>query len=99
MHVAVLVVLFAGVAVVVLSAMSALWLTDTFVRLHFIAPVGSVGAPLIGIALVMQNGIGLTSGLIALTVGIVALTGPAIGIAIGRAMAQRENVIAEEEPR
>lgn len=94
------VLLFAGVGVVVLSSLSAVWLRGVFVRLHFLSPVTSVGAPLIGIALAVENGWGLTTGLVLLVVALVALTGPVVEVATGRLMAQREGMVSPmEEPQ
>jgi multicomponent Na+:H+ antiporter subunit G len=53
-------------------------------RLHFLAPVTSVGGPLIGAGLAVANGWNLTTATVLLTVAVLALTGPILGAAIGR---------------
>jgi len=90
--------LFLGVAIVVASSWAALWLRGVFVRLHFLSPVTSLGAPLIGIALGLENGWGLTTGLILLTVFVLAVSGPVVEVATARVMAQREAIVVEESP-
>jgi multicomponent Na+:H+ antiporter subunit G len=91
------VLLFAGVTIVVLSSVSALWLRGVFVRLHYLAPVTSVGGPLIGLALAIENGWGITTALILLTVAILAFTGPVVEVATGQVMAQREGLVSPME--
>ncbi|MGH8888813.1 MAG: monovalent cation/H(+) antiporter subunit G [Acidothermaceae bacterium] len=92
------VLLFLGVAIVVASSCAALWLRGVFVRLHFLSPVTSLGGPLIGIALGLENGWGLTTGLILFTVLLLAFSGPVVEVATARVMAQREAIVMEESP-
>lgn len=91
------VVLLVGVGVVVLSSLSAVWLRGVFVRLHFLTPVTSVGGPLIGLGLAIENGWGITTGLILLVVALLAMTGPVLEVATGRVMAQREGIVSPTE--
>jgi multicomponent Na+:H+ antiporter subunit G len=65
-------------------------------RLHLLAPVTTIGAPLVGAGLIVYNGLTLTSGQIALIVAILAITGPSITVAVARANRQRENSTTEE---
>lgn len=81
--------LAAGCAVTVLSAVAMLWVTALPDRLHLLAPVSSLGAPLVAAALVVANGWSLSSGLIAVIAALAVLTGPAIGMATARAGKQR----------
>ena len=96
---AVLVLCAAGIAVVVASALGAAVMCKAYNRMHFISPATSLGAPLIGAALGIENGWGLTTGLIVLIVGLLALTGPALEAATGRVAAQREGLLPEESPQ
>lgn len=91
-------VLFLGVAVVVAAALSAVWLHGVFTRLHYLSPVTSVGGPLIGLGLAIENGWGLTTGIILFTVSVLAISGPVIEAAAGRVMAQREAIVEAESP-
>jgi len=93
------VLLFLGVAIIVASSCAALWLRGVFVRLHYLSPVTSVGAPLIGIALGLENGWGLTTGLILFVVLLLAISGPVVEVATARVMAQREGIVIEESPQ
>lgn len=92
------ILLFVGVGVTVMSAFAALWLRGVFVRLHFLSPTTSIAAPLIGISLAIENGWGLTTGLILVIVLLLAFSGPVAEAATARVMAQREAVTAEESP-
>jgi multicomponent Na+:H+ antiporter subunit G len=92
------VLLYSGVAVIVASSWAALWLRGALVRLHFLSPVTSIGAPLIGLSLLVARGWGLATGLILLTVALVSASGPAIAIATARVIAQREGIARSESP-
>lgn len=89
-HVLVVVLLFGGCSVVVISSCAMLALRTVYDRLHLLAPVTSLGGPLIGAALVLQNGWGLTSGQIILIVALLALSGPGAGVATARAAHERD---------
>jgi multicomponent Na+:H+ antiporter subunit G len=91
------VLLWAGVAVVVSSVLSAVWLRGTFVRLHYLAPVTAVGGPLIGLALAIENGWGLTTGLVLLVVALLAISGPVVEVATARALVEQQGLPPAEE--
>lgn len=84
------VLIWLGVLVVVLSAVAALVLRPAHPRLHGLAPVTSLGGPLIGAGLVVVNGLNLTTASVVLIVGLLALTGPALTAAMARLAAERE---------
>ncbi len=90
------VLLAAGCAVVVLASAAMVWTLPLRRRLHLLAPVSSLGFPLIAAALVVRNGITLTSGIIVLTAIVAALIGPATGMATGRAGMQRTQHRSEQ---
>lgn len=92
----VLLLSLAGVVVVIASA-GFLAARDTLPRLHFITPVTSVAAPLTGAAYVVQLGPGLASGLVVLTVLLLAVTGPVLGAAVARVSAAEEGLLPEGE--
>jgi multicomponent Na+:H+ antiporter subunit G len=96
---AVLVLLWAGIAVTVLSCLGALAFRRVYVRLHYLTPMTSIGAPLTGLALAIQNGWGLTTAQILFIVFLLAITGPVLEAATGRVAAQREDLIEPESPR
>lgn len=88
--------LWAGCAVVVLSSAAMLWTTALPRRLHLLAPVTSLGIPLIAAALVVRNGMTLTSAIVVLIALVAALVGPATGMAAARTGVQRARGDAEE---
>jgi multisubunit Na+/H+ antiporter MnhG subunit len=90
-----------GVAalVVVLSAVGLLAAPSVLSRLHFIAPVTSLAGPLVGLAYVVDQGIGLAAGLVLAVVGLLALTGPPLGAAIGRLAAAEQGLLPAESPQ
>ncbi|MFE0020913.1 cation:proton antiporter [Amycolatopsis sp. NPDC059021] len=81
---------FAGAGVVVIAAFGMLRARTTLARLHFLAPVTTMGGPLIGLGLVVEIGWNLTSGMVALTVVLLALTGPVQQTATARLAEDRE---------
>jgi multisubunit Na+/H+ antiporter MnhG subunit len=99
MKLAELVLLWAGVAAVVLSCLGGLTLRRVYNRLHYLTPMTSIGAPLIGLALAIDNGWGLTTADILFDVFLLVLTGPVLEAATGRAAAQREGLIELESPQ
>lgn len=92
------VLLFAGVAVAVLSCLGALAADSFYTRLHFITPVTSLAAPLIGLSLAIDNGWGLTTAMILFIVFLLGVTGPQLEAATGRVAAQREGIVPKESP-
>jgi monovalent cation/proton antiporter MnhG/PhaG subunit len=99
MKIAELALLWAGIATVVLSCLGALTLRRVYNRLHYLTPMTSIGAPLVALALAIANGWGLTTAEDVFIVFLLALTGPVLESATGRAAAQREGLIGEESPR
>jgi multisubunit Na+/H+ antiporter MnhG subunit len=92
------VLLAAGVLVVVASAVGALTRADVLDRVHFLTPVTSLGAPLVGAALAVANGWTATTGQILLTVLLLAVTGPVLGSATARLAAQQRGQVSSEDP-
>jgi multicomponent Na+:H+ antiporter subunit G len=80
---------FAGVAVVLVAVAGMLRARGTLARLHFLTPVTSLGGPLIGIGLVIEIGWNLTSGMVALTVVLLAVAGPVQQSATARLARER----------
>ncbi|GAB3164675.1 hypothetical protein GCM10027258_86560 [Amycolatopsis stemonae] len=93
-----LILVFAGVAVVVVSAVAMLRARTLLTRLHLLAPVTTLGAPLVGAGLALANGWNLGSAAILLTVALLAVTGPVLQSAVGRVEAERQGVIDEDLP-
>jgi multicomponent Na+:H+ antiporter subunit G len=93
-----LALLAAGLAVTVISSVAALTAARAMTRLHFLTPITSVGFPLIGLAISVANGLGLTTAEVLFIVFLVAVSGPVLETAIGRVIAQREGMMADEAP-
>ncbi len=97
-HVIALVLTWAGVVVTVVACVTGAIAVDSLPRLHFVTMTTSLGVPLAGLGLVVENGLNLTSASIVLVVVVLAASGPAASAAVGRTTAQREGLIPAEEP-
>lgn len=95
----VLALMAAGLLVVVMAAIGAVLTLRVYDRLHLVSPVTSLGAPLIGLALMIHNGWSLASGEIFVVVALLVVTGPALASATGRLAGQREGFVSRESPR
>lgn len=93
------VLLWAGIAITVLSCLGALTFRRVYLRLHYLTPMTSIGAPLVGLALAVENGWGLTTAQDVFIVFLLATTGPVLEAATGRVSAEREGLIEEESPQ
>lgn len=82
----------------VLSALGAGALPRVFDRLHLLAATTSLGAPLIGVGLMISQGWTESSAMIAMTIVLVAVSSPVISAATGRLAAQHEGLVDEESP-
>lgn len=87
-----------GIAVVIATIIGALMVRRVYNRLHYLTPATSLGAPLIGLALAIENGWSLTTAEIVFTVGLLAIAGPVLEAATGRVAAQREGMVGQESP-
>lgn len=98
-HVAGVVCVYAGVAVVVLSALASLRVRRPEARAHFLTPTTSLGTPLVGVGLVLHDGWSLTSAQIALTCALLMVAGPVLASATVRVASQREGSVSRESPQ
>lgn len=97
-HLAGIICFYAGVAVVLLAVLGCLRVRRPEDRLHFLTPTTSLGTPLVGLGLVLQNGWSLTSAEIVLICVLVAITGPVLASATMRLASQREGSVSKESP-
>ncbi|WP_369372524.1 monovalent cation/H(+) antiporter subunit G [Streptomyces sp. cg36] len=89
-HVVVMVLLWAGVGCMLLSAAALLRLQGTLMRLHALAPASVAGVPLIAAAVAVGQGLGRAA-VKTLFIGLLfALGGTVTAIAVGRAARQGE---------
>jgi multicomponent Na+:H+ antiporter subunit G len=87
---------FTGVAVVGASALGAMLARTPLSRLHFLTPITSLAAPLIGAGLVAANGWNLGSAAVVVIVVLLGVTGPVVQSATGRLYGQRERLLTKE---
>jgi len=78
------IVALAGVLVVVAAAIAALRPRKPLARLHFLTVVTSLGAPLVGLGVIIANGWSLTTAGVALITVLLVATGPVLSAASGR---------------
>lgn len=84
-HVCVLVLLWTGVACVLLSAVALFLLDGKFLRLHALAPASCLGVPLIAAAVAVDQGAGRAA-VKTLFIGLLFAAGGTAGtIAVGKA--------------
>lgn len=88
----------AGVLVCVAASLGVLLPRTVLDRIHFLTPVTSVGAPLIGLGLAVGTGWHLSTALILLTALVLAVTGPVLAAATARVAAQRQRLVPAESP-
>jgi multicomponent Na+:H+ antiporter subunit G len=87
-----------GIAVVLVSGAAALRFRRVYDRLHFLTPGTTLGAPLVGLGLGVENGWSLTTGVILFTCFLLVVTGAVLAAATARMAAQREGLLARESP-
>ena len=98
-HAVALSLVVAGVAVIVLSSLgAALVRGDVFTRLHFVTPVTSIGAPLVGAGLCIESGQPWVVAELLLIVVLLFVSGPVLEASAARAAAQERGVEQEEQP-
>ena len=92
------VLFLAGVILVVLSALLPLRMRRPGDRLHLLAPMTTLGAPLVAIGLSLHLGWVPASAEVCVTCLLLAITGPVISTSAARVAAIREGTLPEEEP-
>jgi multicomponent Na+:H+ antiporter subunit G len=83
--------------IILLSAAGALVVRSPLARLHFLSPVTSLAAPVLGVALVLQLGWGIASGLVVFTIGLLAASSPVLESAIARLIGLTEGILPERD--
>lgn len=89
---------FTGVAVMVCSALGAAALPRVFDRLHLLTATTSLGVPLIGVGLIVSQGLSEPSAMIAVTVVLIVVSSPVISAATARLTAQHERLVDQDSP-
>ncbi len=71
---------------------------DPYALLHFLTPISSLGAPLLGLGLVVEHGWTLASAQAAATVVLLAAGAPALQAATARCIAEHDGRVPRESP-
>ena len=86
-----------GTFIIVLSGAGAMIVRGPLARLHFLSPITSLAGPLLGVALVLQQGWGIASGLILLTIGLLAVSSPVLESATARLIGLEQGILPERD--
>lgn len=89
----------AGSLVMASACVGALLARNTYHRLHFTAPLSSLGGPLVAVGLAIRSGADLETASILVPMLILFFTGPVINGAIARMAAQREGRVPNRSPK
>lgn len=81
-----------GALVVTASCLGAVLVRDALTALHFLAPVTSLGTPLIGVAAALDSGWQWSTVWILFITAVLAGTGPVAQASIGRTATRNEEV-------
>ncbi|WP_084531645.1 monovalent cation/H(+) antiporter subunit G [Nocardia miyunensis] len=73
-----------SVAAAVAATLATVWMRDVPTRLHYPGIIGSVSGPLLALAVLLDEGPGLTALTVAATMALLAVTGPVLTAAIGK---------------
>lgn len=93
-----IVLLVVGIAGVAVGCVGLLMARDTYLRLHYLGPASSLGAPLIIAALVVHQGLSVSAVKLVL-IGVLLIGSGAVTVAaLGRAAAQRQGLIDMDPP-
>jgi multicomponent Na+:H+ antiporter subunit G len=92
------VLLAVGIAAVALGCVGVLAAKETFLRLHYLGPASSLGAPLIIAALMVDAGLS-TLAIKLVLIGVLLVGSGAVTMAaFGRATAQRQGLVETDPP-
>ncbi|OBG32553.1 monovalent cation/H(+) antiporter subunit G [Mycobacterium sp. E3198] len=89
-------VVFAGIAVMSVSAVAAAARPGVFDRLHLLTVTTSLGAPLIGVGLMTLRGWSEASAMVAATTALVVLSAPVISAATAQLAARLGKLLDED---
>lgn len=90
--------LWFGVALMVITAVVVMCVRNPLISMHFLAPITSLAAPTIGLAAVLDLGWQISSTLVAVTVLLLGISGPACSAAIARFLAQEDGLVPPNSP-
>lgn len=87
-----------AVAVVAFAGIGALLARKPLATLHFLAPLTTLAVPLFAVAVMLNLGLSLGSATVAAIAVVVAVSGPAVTVAIGRTLAEEQGIDVGESP-
>lgn len=93
-----IVLLAAGISAVAVGCLGLVLTRETYLRLHYLGPASSLGAPLIIAALVMHEGWGRLAVKLVLIAVLLVGSGAVTVATFGQAAVQREGLIEEDSP-
>jgi multisubunit Na+/H+ antiporter MnhG subunit len=98
-HVVGLVLVAVGCGVVAVAGLgAAIAPGDVFTRLHFVTPVTSIGAPLVGVGLCVESSQPWVIAEVLVIVLLLFVSGPVLESSAARAAAQERGIEREEQP-
>ncbi|MFI8521856.1 monovalent cation/H(+) antiporter subunit G [Streptomyces sp. NPDC085481] len=92
------VLLVAGVGVLLLAVLALRVLPGPYARLHALSAATSLGAPLVVLALAVDEGPGRRAAALVVTAVIIGVGGTLTTLALGRSTAQYEGRVPREDP-
>jgi multicomponent Na+:H+ antiporter subunit G len=93
-----IVLLVAGISGVALGCLGLLAARDSYLRLHYLGPASSLGAPLIIAAMVVHERLSFSAVKLVL-IGVLLIGSGAVTVAaFGRATAQRQGLVETDSP-
>jgi multicomponent Na+:H+ antiporter subunit G len=98
-HTIALVLVGLGCVVIALSVVGAVVVVDdVFVKLHFLTPVTSLGAPLVAVGLCVESGQPWVIAELLVIALLLALSGPVLESATARVAAEHRGLVDMEQP-
>lgn len=96
-HIASDCLLFAGVAVAMLSSLGMMLMPGAYAKIHYLGPISTVGAGLIALAAIVRDGFNQTTGKTVLLAIILGISGAVLSQATARAAKIRAEAGWDEE--
>jgi multicomponent Na+:H+ antiporter subunit G len=87
----------AGIAMLVFSAVGVLVVRDPFTRLHFLTPASTLGVPLVCLGVILQEGHSRISLKVAIVAVLLLIGQPAVTASTGRAVAAERGLASPQE--
>jgi len=89
----------AGVLITLAASLAMLLFSRALDRLHLVTLATTLGVPLAGLGLALQNGWTMTTATVVLICVLLTASGPVLTAAAGRVAAQRAGLVERESPK